>query len=289
MDKKAKEPLMGVLLSVVLPGLGQVYAGRPIRGISALVLIILPTVGLLFYFLQPAIKISRHWYVPFFFPLILYCAAAVDSYIQVRKYNLARKLFPGTRPARMIIYIIGILSCLAIVNPFYLGIVFIEHNLIRSFTAPPDSMAAAIYAGERVFVDLRGYKRSGPARGDVFVYRPPGNPGEVFMHRIVGLPGESVELKGHALLINGVKIRESWNKRIRYYNRGEFGKKGLAVTLPQDSYYVLGDYSAGSNDSRFWGFVPKGNLIGRVIKIYYPIHRCGPVSGEDPVNSRQPE
>ncbi|MFA5117528.1 MAG: signal peptidase I [Candidatus Omnitrophota bacterium] len=286
MNKKAKEPLMGVLLSVVSPGLGQVYAGRQARGVSAFVLTIAPAAGLLFYFLQPAIKISRHWYIPFFFPLILYFIAAVDAYIQVRKYNLARKLSADTHPLRMIIYIIGILSCLAIVNPVYLGKVFIENNLIRSFSAPPDSMAPAIYASERVFVDLRGYKKSGPTRGDVFIYRSPENPGEVFMHRIIGLPGESVELKEHAVLINGAKLRESWNKRIRYYNRGKFGKKGLPVTVPQDSYYVLGDYSAGSNDSRFRGFVPKGDLIGRVIKIYYPFNRSGPVSGDDPVNSR---
>jgi signal peptidase I len=286
MNKKAKEPLMGVLLSVVLPGLGQMYAGRLLRGLSALVLIILPTVGLLFYFLQPAIKISRHWYIPFFFPLILYFIAVIDSYIQVRKYNLARKLSADTRLARIIIYIMGILSCLLIVNPVYLGKVFIGDNLIRSFTAPPDSMAPVIYTGERVFVDLKGYKKSGPQRGDVFVYRPPEKQGEVFMHRIVGLPGESVELKEHALLINGVKIKESWNMRIRYYNRGKFGKKGSAVTLPQDAYYVLGDYSAGSNDSRFWGFVPKANLIGRVIKIYYPYHRSGAVQGDVSVNSK---
>ncbi len=286
MSKKAKEPLMGVLLSVVSPGLGQMYAGRLIRGVSALVLTILPTLGLLFYFLQPAIKISRHWYIPFFFPLIFYCAAAADSYIQVRKYNLARKLSADTHPLRMIIYIIGILSCLAIVNPVYLGKVFIENNLIRSFPAPPDSMAPAIYTSERVFVDLRGYKKSGPKRGDVFIYRSPEKPGEVFMHRIAGLPGESVELKEHAILINGAKIKGSWNMRIRYYNRGKFGKKGLAVTVPQDAYYMLGDSSAGSNDSRFWGFVPKADLIGRVIKIYYPYHRSGAVNGDISVNSK---
>ncbi|MFA6216938.1 MAG: signal peptidase I [Candidatus Omnitrophota bacterium] len=279
MNQKAKEPLMGMLLSVVLPGLGQMYAGRLIRGIIALVLTILPTLGLLFYFLQPAVKISRHWYIPFFLPLVLYFVAVVDSYIQVRKYNLAHKLSSDTRLVRIIIYIVGILSCCVIVNPVYLGKVFIENNLIRSFTAPPDSMAAAIYTGERVFVDLKRYKKSGPQRGDVFVYRPPEKPGEVFMHRIVGLPGESVELKEHAILINGAKIKESWNMRNRYYNRGKFGKKGSPVTVPQDAYYVLGDYSAGSNDSRFWGFVPKGNLIGRVIKIYYPFTRSGAVNG----------
>lgn len=275
MNKKAKEPFMGMLLSIMLPGAGEIYAARPVRGVITFILTVSSTLVLLFHFLQPEVKISSRWYIPFSFPLLVYLLGAADSYIQVSKYNLRHKLSREIRPVRIIVYILGILSCLAIVNPVYVAKVFVWNKLISSYSAPPDSMAPAIYEGERVFVDLWRYKKTGLQRGDVFVYRFPGKPGKVFMHRIVGLPGESIELKGQSILINGVQIKEPWSLRKRYYNRGKFGKKGSAVTVPQDSYYVLGDYSAGSNDSRFWGFLPQENLIGRVIKIYYPYHRSG--------------
>jgi len=60
----------------------------------------------------------------------------------------------------------------------------------------------------------------------------------------------------------------------RYYcNRGSYGKEGNEVVIPLGSFYVLGDNSASSQDSRFWGFVPNKNLLGKAFLIYWPLHR----------------
>ena len=60
---------------------------------------------------------------------------------------------------------------------------------------------------------------------------------------------------------------------VYYYNAGEYGKEGQVVKVPEGSYYALGDNSMSSRDSRFWGFVPKQNMIGKAIFIYWPLYR----------------
>ncbi len=155
---------------------------------------------------------------------------------------------------------------------------FLWAYVLRSFTALPDSMEPTIYAGDRMLVDLTAYKMAVPKRGDVVVYRYPKNPAKCYFHRIVAFPGESVELKDHRIRINGVELKEAWAIKVRHYNGGKLAKKGMKpVIVDPDSYYVLGDNAARSEDSRAWGFLPKKNVIGKAFKIYYPFDRLGPV------------
>ena len=58
-----------------------------------------------------------------------------------------------------------------------------------------------------------------------------------------------------------------------YYNRGDFAKEGESIVVPPDSFFVLGDNSASSKDSRYWGFVPRKNLLGKALVIYWPLQR----------------
>jgi signal peptidase I len=277
MNNRVREPFMGALLSIVLPGLGQLYAGKIVRGVIALLAVTLPAAGLTWYFFQPGVKISLLSFLTFLVPLAIDVLVIADSYIQVKKYNAGHNLKSSLSPGLTVLLVAGIVSALLAVNFAYLGVLLISKILVTSFIVPPDSMAPSIYAGERVFVDISASWKSDIKRGIVVVYRPPNLKGKVYIHRIVGLPGESVELKDHRVMINGVPIRESWCARVNYYNRGKFGQKKKPVTVPPDSYYVLGDASANSNDSRFQGFVPKSALIGRAFKIYYPFDRSGPV------------
>jgi len=62
-----------------------------------------------------------------------------------------------------------------------------------------------------------------------------------------------------------------------YYNQGGYAKTGEVVDIPVDSYFVLGDNSEFSKDSRYFGFVPKKRIIGKAYKIYYPFARSGPI------------
>jgi hypothetical protein len=164
MDKKIKVSLAALLLSLVLPGLGQVYAGRLIRGILFFLLTTILCVGWVVYFLHPAIKISPYGVVAIAFSLVLFLFCTVDSYLLVKRYNAAHKLGRVITPGKRGLLIVGIFTVMFI---YFLAAWFLQRNLCRSFTALPDSMEPTIYKGERVFVDLRAYKKSGPQRGDV--------------------------------------------------------------------------------------------------------------------------
>jgi len=269
---------MGVLLSIVLPGMGQVYSGKVLRGIISFFIVVAPAAALIWYYLLPDVRIGELWYVPFVGVLVLDAAVIADAYIQAAGYNVSHRCTGSISIGISVLLLAGILSALSAVNVFYIGMSLARNGFIKPYVCPPDSMAPSIYQGERVLVDMLAYRRKEPARGDIVLYVSPVYGGRINMHRIVGLPGETIELKDHKILINGVSVKESWCARTRYYNRGKFGQKKQQVVVPKDSYYVVGDASANSNDSRFWGFVPKSNLLGKVFKIYYPYKRSGPVS-----------
>ena len=79
-------------------------------------------------------------------------------------------------------------------------------------------------------------------------------------------------LKGKRRTINYYDVRQN---QIYYYAQGPYGQKGVETRVPEDSYYVLGDNSASSKDSRIWGFVPKKNIIGKAVLIWWPPKRMG--------------
>lgn len=144
----------------------------------------------------------------------------------------------------------------------------------HSYKLPVDSMSPVLKKGDRVFVDLRAYKHTNPNRGDLAVFLDPLGSGNNFVKRVVGLPGEMLEIRDGKIFINEniVDTQEIPITRI-YANRGDYGKKGQVVNIPKDSYYVLGDKSERSADSRFWGFVPRSHFRGKTVFVYWPLNR----------------
>ena len=163
----------------------------------------------------------------------------------------------------------------------------IRHFVIQAFKIPTGSMRMTLIEGDRIlvnkfiygakipFTDIRLPAPRQPKRGDVVVFVYPEDPKKDFIKRLVGLPGETVEIKKGNIYINGELCRDLSVYNRYYYNRPEtiYGSEGEAVNVPQDSYYVLGDNSASSRDSRYWGFVPKKNMLGAAILNYWPPNR----------------
>jgi signal peptidase I len=158
--------------------------------------------------------------------------------------------------------------------------------VIQAFKIPSGSMIPTFEIGDRIFVskfiygaripftDIRLPALKAPKRGDIIVFVSPETPKKDFVKRLIALEGETVEIKNGNILINGKGINGPDSvKSNYYYNRGDFGKELTAVTVPSGFYFALGDNSANSRDSRYWGFVPKKNLIGKAVLLYWPIHR----------------
>jgi signal peptidase I len=158
--------------------------------------------------------------------------------------------------------------------------------LVQAFKIPSGSMIPTFEIGDRIFVnkmvygarvpftDIRLPALKEPQRGDIIIFISPETPTKDFVKRLIGLPGDTVEIKNGNIYINGKMLEGPMSIRSNYYyNRGNYGKEGEPITVPKGSYFALGDNSANSRDSRYWGFVPKKNLIGKAFLVYWPLTR----------------
>lgn len=162
---------------------------------------------------------------------------------------------------------------------------FIRTFFIQAFKIPTGSMRLTLIEGDRLLVNklrygakipfterrLPGLKE--PQRGDVIVFICPDDLKKDYIKRLIALPGETIEIMYGDIYINGELLTHPEIKNIYYYNRGIYGMPNQKVKVPESHYFVLGDNSASSRDSRYWGFVPKEFLIGRAELIYWPPNR----------------
>ena len=162
---------------------------------------------------------------------------------------------------------------------------FIRSFFIQAFKIPTGSMRMTLLEGDRILVNklcygakipfsnrrLPGYSK--PKRGHVVVFTYPEDHKRDFIKRLIAFGGETVEIKNGDIFINGTEITNQPIKNIYYYNRGEYGNVNQKIIVPEHSYFVLGDNSASSKDSRYWGFVPEDFLIGRADIVYWPVVR----------------
>jgi signal peptidase I len=153
---------------------------------------------------------------------------------------------------------------------------FIRTFVVEAFKIPSGSMKPTLEVGDRIFVNKFIYKFKEPQRGDIVVFRYPEDPKRYFIKRLAAKGGEEVEIREGNLIINGkvVKYPEIFQK-IYYYNRGKYGAVGKKVKVPPGYYYFLGDNSAFSKDSRFWGFVPREYIVGKAFFRFWPLWRIG--------------
>ncbi|HNQ51222.1 MAG: signal peptidase I [Candidatus Omnitrophica bacterium] len=172
----------------------------------------------------------------------------------------------------------------SILIAFILAMV-IRTFLVQAFKIPTGSMRMTLIEGDAIlvnkfiygakipFTDIRLPAMSRPERGDVIVFIFPQDTKKDFIKRIAGLPGETIEIKNGQIYINDKPVIETKISSRYYYNRGDYGDLGKKTVIPDDAYFVLGDNSASSQDSRYWGFVPKKNLLGKAMVIYWPPNR----------------
>lgn len=172
-----------------------------------------------------------------------------------------------------------------------IAFVVIRPFIIQAFKIPTGSMRPTLVEGDIIlvnkfiygakvpFTNLNLPKLTDPKRGDIIVFIFPENPKKDFIKRLIAFEGEIVEIKDGTIYIDGKPLLDTLFTRnvdgtIRYYyNRGDFEEDGFKITVPEGSYFVLGDNSASSLDSRFWGFVPRSNLLGKAMLIYWPFNR----------------
>ena len=167
----------------------------------------------------------------------------------------------------------------------FLAFCIIRPFIVQAFKIPTGSMRPTLLEGDLILVNkfiygakvpfthLRLPSLRQPLRGDVIVFIYPEDKSKDFIKRLVGLPGDVVEIKNGTIYIDGKPQLDTLFNQRYYYNRGEFAKEGDRLVVPPDSYFVLGDNSGSSKDSRYWGFVPKDYILGKALIIYWPPQR----------------
>jgi signal peptidase I len=194
-------------------------------------------------------------------------------------------------------------SIASIASVFVAGL-FIITFVVQAFEIPSGSMEDTLLIGDHVFVDrLTPAQKAGyvgpfmpyrtPHRGEVIVFLHPTEPGMYVVKRIMGVPGDRIHLENGKLFVNGQPQNEPYlNPDHGFYNayRDDFPKYSAAgvpsvasewpmilrsniqngdLVVPKDSYFGMGDNRSNSLDSRYWGFIPQANLIGRPLFIYW--------------------
>jgi signal peptidase I len=157
-----------------------------------------------------------------------------------------------------------------VVNPYRIPTSSMEPRL---HCAEPGAGCRARFS-DRVLANRFIYHFRDPARGDIIVFETPARaeaqcgPAGTFVKRIIALPGETWEQRDGVIYINGRRLEEP------YISQGQKDFQTLEPrTVPQDSYFVMGDNRTQSCDSRVWGTVPEENLIGKVFATYWPPNR----------------
>ncbi len=145
--------------------------------------------------------------------------------------------------------------------------------LVQAFKIPTGSMRPTLIEGDRILVNKLIYRFKKPQRGDIIVFKYPLNPKRDFIKRLIASEKETVEINNGNIFIQGKITDNNILKKFYYYNYGKYGKENTVIKVPDKSFFVLGDNSAVSKDSRYWGFVPQKNLLGRAFLIYWPPKR----------------
>ena len=172
----------------------------------------------------------------------------------------------------------------------------IQAFLVKPYRIPSESMVPTLQVGQRVLVNRIGNRFSDPKVGDILVFHPPagsatntcgsGTPpqGQVcdkptaqrasdnFIKRVVAGPGDQIQIINGHVYLNGQRQKEPFIEPCSAGEECTFPKK---VTVPAGEYFMMGDNRGSSDDSRFWGPVPRKWIIGEAFATYWPPKRIG--------------
>jgi signal peptidase I len=148
--------------------------------------------------------------------------------------------------------------------------------IAQPFVVSGSSMKPNFHDHDYLIIDQLSYRFGSPQRGDVVVLKYPKDPKQYFIKRIVALPGEKIKFeRGYVVIANsenpeGVRLEEPYlASQVETIGKPDF------VTLGTSEYFVLGDNRTASSDSRVWGVLPEGDIVGKAWLRVYPFPDFG--------------
>ncbi len=171
-------------------------------------------------------------------------------------------------------------------------VILIRTFLVQAYNIPSGSMKPTLLVGDFILVNKLVYKLSEPQRGDIVVFKWPANPQIDFIKRIIGMPGDTIEVRGSKVFINGQEVPLRFIKKVQedgvdkliyeetlpngvkykialYENPIIPRRDAYYAKIPDGYYFVMGDNRDNSKDSRYWGLLPRENIVGKAFVIYF--------------------
>lgn len=233
--RSGRNTLLAVFLGFTMPGLGQIYNGELIKGISFFIFVLtvlaagsrgiplLPDYLLIYGALMVMLAMGS-----------LYVFAIVDAFNRASKSEVSYQLKPYNRwYFYLAVWLLG--SVL-----FGMTQGYVRDNCIQAYNVPTSSMEPGVHRGDRVLADKTAYHRMSHKKGDVVIFANPDNRSIMFVKRIEALPGNVVTRPD-----------------------------GTAEIVPHGFAYVLGDNRENSVDSRQFGFIPLRDIVAKVRQVYF--------------------
>jgi signal peptidase I len=137
---------------------------------------------------------------------------------------------------------------------------------VQNFQISGDSMKNTLHNSQYVLVNKIAYLFHTPERGDVIVFHDPNMPERDLIKRIIGLPGDKIVMDSSNVWVNGTELNEP-------YIMAQWNPNTENLTVPANTYFVMGDNRPNSQDSRYFGPVPKDNIVGKATLVDWPINQ----------------
>jgi len=140
------------------------------------------------------------------------------------------------------------------------------------------SMEPGLTDQERIFINKFTYEfhLGEIERGDTVVFLYPNDTSKSYIKRVIGLPGDRVRIDAGQVYVNGRPLAEEYvPSEYRDTLSWPSDARGVDRVVPEGNYFVLGDHRSQSSDSRAWGFVPRGDIYGKAVFVYWPLDKMG--------------
>ena len=251
---EGRSPYRAAAASLFLPGLGQLYNGevRKVRAVWAAGLVVVLVTSL-------TGTMERFWGMV----LVMVLGAALLFGALVDAVRTARSLESYTPKSfnRWFVYV-GVFAVVVLVG-------FPRSMMdVKAFRIPTESNRPTLRAGDFIMARLETPESYKNHRGDILVFKYPGDNRTMYIKRVIAFPGETVEIRGTSLLVNGQPIAESWARPMEA-SINEAVQDFGPFRVPGRTLFMLGDDLANSADSRAWGPLARENIVGVASFIYF--------------------
>jgi len=160
------------------------------------------------------------------------------------------------------------------------------HAVVNCFRVPSEGMSPTIEKGDHIVASRWPFWFKNPEHSDIVVFSTAGMPladrfpstrGQVFVKRVIGVPGDVLKVEQGEITVNGAPFHPK-QASIGYHmypNAPFLGHENAELTVPPNEFFLVGDNTDASLDSRFFGTIPRKNITGKIVFTYLPLSRIG--------------